>query len=286
MDPTLKAFLASWDWRSDVLFVVVVLGTVYANGWRRLRKRRIPAPRTWRLASYWGGLIAVSMALLSPIDVFASWLFFMHMVQHELLTMVAPPLLLLANPLPTLLWGLPPRLRREVGRLLIPNAALRRGLTALTLMPVAWTLHVATVWGWHLSPGYEAALQNDLIHDLEHLSFFLTALLFWWPIINPAPRLHGHIHHGLRIAYAIPSLFQSLVLGAFYAFISTRVLYPSYLAVPRLWGLTALQDQGLGGMLMMEVEGLIYLATALLLVAKMLDREERMVRLHEPSVSM
>ena len=281
MEPTLKVLLALWPWRPEVLFVLTLTGGTYLTGWRRLRRRRASSAAVLGLASYLGGLTAIGIALLSPVDELGARLFVMHMVQHELLTMIAPPLLLLANPLPPLLWGLPPGPRRRVGRLLTPSAPLRRGWRALTMMWVAWPLHVATVWGWHLSPGYEAALGSELIHNLEHLSFFLTALLFWWPIINPAPRLHGHIPHGLRIAYVIPSLFQSLALGAFFAFISTKVVYPSYLVAPRLWGLTALQDQGLGGMLMMEVEGLIYLATALILMARLLDREERMARLRE-----
>ena len=98
MDPTLKALLASWQWRPDVAFVVAGFAAAYVVGWWRLRRRRPGAARPWQLILYLTGLAVIALALLSPIDTFATWLFTLHMIEHELLTMVAPPLLLLANP--------------------------------------------------------------------------------------------------------------------------------------------------------------------------------------------
>jgi cytochrome c oxidase assembly factor CtaG len=202
------------------------------------------------------------------------------MVQHELLTMIAPPLLLLGNPFPAVLWGLPAGLRLRVGRLLIPGARPRHVLKWLTAMPVTWPLYVATLWLWHWPPAYAASLQLDVVHDTQHLSLFATALLFWWPIVNPAPALHGHRHHALRVVYVVPAAFQSQALGLAFVFFP-RVLYPHYEAVPRLWDYTVLQDQSIAGLIMMEVEGLTYLTALLLLVARMLNHEERMARFDE-----
>ncbi|MGH7363324.1 MAG: cytochrome c oxidase assembly protein [Candidatus Methylomirabilales bacterium] len=279
MDPTLRAFLTAWNWRPDVLFVLTALGTAYAIGWLRLRKRGARAARPWRLVVYLAGLTTVGLALLSPIDTLGSLLFLMHMVQHELLIMVAAPLLLLANPLPASLWGLPRRPRRAMRSLLGRGAAVRRVLRAATWMPVAWGVFVSNLWAWHLPAAYEAALGNELLHDLEHLTFFGTALLFWWPIINPAPRLHGQIPYGLRIVYIVAAAFQNAALG-FAIAVTERVLYPSYTAAPRLWGLSPLYDQAFGGGIMSE-GGMMFLIPLLVLVARWLNAEERKTRLRE-----
>ena len=280
MDTTLKAFLTSWNWRPDVIMVVATLGSVYVAGWWRLWKQGARIARGWRLALYGAGLVTICLALLSPIDTFGSFLFTMHMVQHELLVMVAPLLLLLADPLPVILWGLPRRLRAVIGRLLIRGAPFRRILQAGTWMPVSWLLHVMTLWVWHYPAMYEASLRNEFVHDAQHLSFFLTGILLWWPIVNPAPRVHGLVAYGFRIAYVLLAALQNTMLAALIA-LTERVLYPYYTAVPRLWGLTPLQDQITGGLIMWIPGGMMYVITTLVLVARMLDREEQITRQRE-----
>ena len=83
----------------------------------------------------------------------------------------------------------------------------------VTSMPVTWPLYVMILWAWHWPTAYEASLRLEAVHDAQHLSFFTSALLFWWPIVSPAPSLHGHRHHALRVAYAVPATFQSQALG-------------------------------------------------------------------------
>jgi putative membrane protein len=280
VDPTLIALLGSWRWRSDVIAVLVTLASAYVIGWRRLRARDARGAPAWRLGLYLGGLAALGLALLSPIDVLGSLLFPFHMVQHELLTMIAPPLLLLGNPFPAVVWSLPGPLRLRAARLFMPRARSRKIFRIITAMPVTWPLYVVTLWMWHWPPAYSASLRFEVVHDAQHLSFFATALLFWWPVINPAPALHGHRHHALRVVYVVPAAFQSQALGLAFLFFP-RVLYPHYEAVPRLWGYTVVQDQNIAGLIMMEVEGLTYLMAVLLLVARMLSHEERMTRLRE-----
>lgn len=265
--------LAPWSWRPDVILVVAALAGAYLVGWRRLRRRGYRRlARGWRLALYLTGLGTVGLALLSPIDHWASWMFTFHMAQHLLLNMMAPPLLLLANPFPVVLWGLPARARPRVGRLLTRRTPVRRALRALTLLPVAWLVHVGTLWAWHLPVAYQAALEHELIHDLEHLTFFGTGLLFWWRVVNPAPRLHGRPHAG-HILYLLAATAQNTALGALIG-LTGRVLYPYYIATPRLWGFTPLDDQALAGGLMWG-SGHMYLIPILVLIARMLGAEER-----------
>lgn len=281
MDVTFRDVLLTWTWRPDVIAVLGVSGAAYVVGWRRLRRRDERAASGWRLAAYLSGIGALALALLSPIDWLGSLLFFVHMIQHELLMMAGPPLILLGDPLPVVLWALPAKWRRSAGQVLAPGARLRRLLRTITWMPVTWPLFVVVLWGWHAPAAYEASLGSELVHNVQHLSFFTAALLFWWPLINPAPRLHGHIHHALRVVYAVPAAFQSQLLGLILALFTTRVLYPHYEAVPRLWGYSALEDQSAAGLLMMQVEGLVYLAVVLLQVAALLRREERVARQRE-----
>jgi len=281
MDVTFQDLLLTWRWRPDVIAVLGISATAYVVGWQRLRRRDARAAPGWRLAAYLGGIGALALALLSAIDWLGSLLFFVHMIQHELLMMAAPPLLLLGDPLPVVLWALPANWRRSVAQFLTPGARLRRVLRGITWMPVTWPLFVVALWGWHAPAAYEASLASELVHNVQHLSFFMAALLFWWPLISPAPRLHGHIHHAIRVVYALPAAFQSQLLGLIFAFFTTRALYPHYEAVPRLWGFSVLQDQSTAGLLMMQVEGMIYLAVVLLQVAALLRREERITHQRE-----
>lgn len=264
--------LSAWNWRPDVLLVLVLLGTIYTWGWIRLRKRSVHVAYKWQLALYLLGLVTIGLVLLSPIDTLAEALLSMHMVQHLLLLMIAPLLLLLANPLAAFLWGLPRRIRHTVGRLLTRSSLFRHGLWALTLMPITWSVYVINLWAWHHPNLYQMALRNEWVHDLQHLLFFLTAVFFWWPIVNPAPRLHGIISYGFRILYLIAATLQNTLLGMAIS-LPERVLYPFYAAVPRLRDLSPINDQALGGGIMW-VSGHMYLVPILVLVARMMIYEK------------
>ncbi|MGH8057134.1 MAG: cytochrome c oxidase assembly protein, partial [Candidatus Entotheonellia bacterium] len=154
-------------------------------------------------------------------------------------------------------------------------------LKAITWMGLTLPLYMVNLWGWHYPPAFEAALRNDLIHDLQHLSFFIGGLLFWWPIINPAPKVHGNIHYGFRIFYVIAATLPTMLPVMGLVFLTERIFYPFYTAVPRLWGLTVLEDQSQGWAIMAMAEGAAYLTAILLLVARIAEQEERMMRLEQ-----
>ena len=134
---------------------LVGAGSVYGHGWWRLYALRHP-PARWRLALYLVGLMAIASALSSPIDDLAEQFFPMHMVQHLLLTMVAAPLVLLGNPLPVVLWGVPREARRWLAYPLTSTTGFRKALRALTWFPVAWLVYVLDLWAWQavLAPAY------------------------------------------------------------------------------------------------------------------------------------
>ena len=234
--------------KSLVSLGAVGAGVAYVRGWRRLRAAGYAAPR-WRLLLYGLGLLALAAALLSPLDDLAAERFSAHMGQHLLLTQVAAPLLVLGNPLPLVLWGLPRRLRRPLAAPLRRGTPLRAALSALTFLPVAGALHVVTVWVWHLPLLYDAAAEHELVHALEHASFFSTAILFWWPIVLPAPRLRPRPHPGVQIAYLLLATAQNTALGMALA-VPERAFYPYYVRRAAALGFSAVDDQMLGGGLM------------------------------------
>ncbi len=276
MDPTLKAALLSWDLRIEVLLPLLLAGVLYLRGWLRLHVARGGGQMATgaRLAAYLTGLLVLGLALTSPIDVLGGQFFFMHMIQHLLLVMVVPPLLWLASPLPFGLWGLPAPARRQVGEWLKPKASFRRRLRSLTPPGITWMLFVAALLGWHDPGMYQAALRNDTIHDLEHLSFFLPAMLFWWRVIGAAPHVHKRLSRGARIAYVLGAAPPNMFAGMTIAF-SGQLIYSYYAGVPRLWGMSALDDQRLGGILMWIPGSMMYILAALVFIARWMQEEER-----------
>jgi cytochrome c oxidase assembly factor CtaG len=179
------------------------------------------------------------------------------------------------------MWGLPAKARREVGVMLRPKSAFRRRLRALTPPGIVWMLFVAALLGWHDPKAYQAALQDELVHDLEHLSFFFTAVLFWWHVIYAAPHFHKRLVRGARIAYVLAAVPPTMAAGATIAF-SGQPIYTYYAGVPRLWGMTVLQDQMLGGIIMWIPGSMMYIIAALVLIARWFREEEGNRPLAEP----
>jgi putative membrane protein len=249
------------------LLVAVVL---FARGAWRLRTCRRPGIGPGRLVAAAVAFTALGIALSDAVHAAGHQLFTAHMAQHLLLVSVAAPALLLADPFAVTLWGLPERARRAVGRLLGPGRALRRVLTVATRMAVTWPAYVLVLWLWHLPGPYDAALRSGVLHDLEHTLFFGGALLFWWPVLTPGPRLGALPHPVARVAYLVLGAVQSAALGLL---LSTRGegLYPAYAATTSAWGLTPADDQAWGGVLMWGVGSAVDLAAVLYVVGNVLN---------------
>jgi putative membrane protein len=263
--------------RPTVLVLLVAAANVLSVGFVRLsRRRRVPlAPR--RLALALGGLMAIGIALVSPLDALAHEYFVAHMVQHMLLSIAAAPAMVLADVFPLVLWALPRAARRIVGAA-FTRAGAGRWLLAWTTTPaVAWLLSVAVLWLWHLPALYDRALERALLHDLEHLAFFLSALIFWWPVMDPAPRVRPALPLRLRVVYVILAGFQSGALGLALT-LSPTVLYQTYARE----GFDALTDQARGGIVMWAGSGLVDMAAVLVLVWRVLLATERPLALARP----
>jgi putative membrane protein len=271
-DATLAPGAFDWSLAPELVLPLAAVAGFYAVGWWRLARRG--ARPSWRPAAGLAGLLALAAALLTPVAALGHFLFAAHMTQHMLLMAVAAPLLLLADPLPAILWALPRPLRRRTGRLLAGGRPLRAAWERLTAVPVAAPVYAAVLWAWHHPRAYEAALGGEWVHHVEHLAFFGAAVLFWWPVIGPAPRARRPASYGLRIAHVVIAALHGSVLAMLLAW-SPRVLYDTYAAVPRVTTLTPLEDQALGGVIMWAGSSTVDMLAVLALVWRLLAALER-----------
>jgi cytochrome c oxidase assembly factor CtaG len=250
--------------RPEVAAAVLIAAGACAIGWWRLRRRGDTVSR-WRVAASAGGWLGVLAALSAPLDRLAHASFAAHMVQHLLLIAGAAPLLLLADPFAALCWALPAPARLGAGHLLRVGAPLRTLWRGLTAVSVAWLAHVAAVWLWHLPGAYDAAVADRVVHDAEHLVFFGTAVLFWWPIVQPAPRLRPPASDGIRVGYLVLAALQGALLGLLLA-MSRETWYRAY---------PSAEDQSLGGLVMWGVGGAVDMLAVLVLVGRYLGSQDR-----------
>lgn len=231
--------------------------------------------KRWEAASFAGGWVVLALSILSPLDAFGGQLFWAHMVQHELLMLAAAPLLVLSRPLATTVWGLPHAARPLAARL-AGSLGLVAALRVLSRPLTAWLLHAAVLWGWHAPALFEAALHVPWVHDLQHACFFASALLFWWALLTgPKARL------GLGVLYLFTTMVHTSLLGALLTF-SGRVLYASYEGTAPRWGLSALEDQQLGGLIMWVPGGVVYLLAGLGLMAAWLAQPRHAAMVGRP----
>jgi len=273
MTTKLPTLLTTWDLRLDVSLYLAVAGLLFTTGWLRLRRRgQLRLATGWRLASYLGGLTLLAVALMSALDVFGGQLFFVHMIQHLLMVMIVPPLLLLANPFPFVIWGLPEG--KQIGeRLFSPGARFRSALRQATRPALVGFAFVAILWGWHDPTLYSAAQGASWAHDLEHLTFFGAAMLLWWHVIGAGPLIHKRLPPLARVGLLLATAAANMITGVVIA-MANAPLYPYYTGVPRLWGISVMQDQVLSGIIMWIPGTMMYLLAAVIIIIRLLNRLE------------
>ena len=265
-----------YTWGRDPL----VWASLLASGWLYLRGvRRLwgesgagRGVRRWEAWCYAGGWAALFVALASPLHPWGEVLFSAHMTQHEVLMLAAAPLLVLGRPVVAFLWAVPKSWARGLGEA-AKAGWFRRAWRAVTNPLAAWAIHAVALWVWHVPALFQATLGSDLVHTFQHVSFLGSALLFWWALVH-GPR--GLMGYGAAVLYLFTTSVHSGVLGAFLAF-SGRVLYPAYAQSTQSWGLTPLEDQQLGGLIMWVPAGLVYVVAGLALLAGWMRESERTV---------
>lgn len=274
-EPMFPGVLLAWSFDPVPIVGVGVAAAAYLRAVREVNAahRQTPVPPL-RTAAFLGGLVAIVLALQSPIERYDTTLISMHMVQHMLLQFVAAPLLLLGAPLTLALRAATPAVRRQITGILHS-----RPVRTLTHPIVAWTLFVLVNWGWQFSPLYNVALENDAVHYVQHATFLGSALLFWWPIagVDPAPRKLAYPGRAAYLAMAIPpnSFLGITLMGA------SPDFYPHYALLTRDWGPSMVEDLSLAGALMWGMGAMAFVAALLLTVGAWMRAEDRKTRRNE-----
>jgi putative membrane protein len=267
-----------WALEPAVVAPLLLAAALYATGVRALwsrHERRVVDSR--EVASFAAGCAVMAFALVSPLHEASERLFSAHMIQHELIMVVAAPLLVLGRPAVVTLWAMPPRARMLLGHAV--RTPVWRTLWHVLSRPLnAWLIHAVVIWGWHLPTPFQAALRSDAMHGLQHLSFVGSALLFWWAIFHP--RRQAAL--GLSVLYLFTTAVHTAVLGALMTF-ARAPWYQAYAAPVAGWG--PLEDQQLAGLVMWIPASLAYLVAALVIVRRWLRESEGRVARAEAAVA-
>ncbi len=268
--PDASAFLLGWKGDPLVWLPALVAAVLWLRGVGRVNRahpaHRVPRRRT---VSWMLGLLAILVALDSGIERYDGSLFSDHMVQHMLLTLVAPVLLLYAGPITLLLRASSAETRR---RWIFPFLHARI-VRFLSFPVVAWLLFAGVMWGSHFTPLFDASLENEWLHRLEHLLFLSAALLFWWPVVGPDPS-PWRMKPGAKVLYVGLQMPQNTFLAVAIA-MSSVPLYPHYVTQLRNWGPSPLEDQQLAGSIMWLGGDLVFIAAVILLVLGLMHDDER-----------
>lgn len=270
------SFADAWSyWGSDPLTMtgLAISAVIYTTGIFRLWSTTGIGKgiRRWEASVFGLGWLSLFVALVSPVHALSTVLFSVHMTQHEILMLVSAPLLVLGRPIVALLWALPVRPLGAVADF-SRDLTLRSAWRKISNPMAAWLIHMVALWIWHVPVLYEAAVRNQYIHFVQHLSFLGSALLFWWALIYGRQGLLGY---GAAVLYVFSTAAHSGLLGALLTFAAV-ILYPSYSQTAPAFGLTALEDQQLGGLIMWIPAGVLYTIAGLALLAGWLREAESM----------
>jgi putative membrane protein len=259
----LDFWLTQWNLEPSILIGTALITGLYLYAVGPYRKRHFPNEpiKTGQTLAFLSGMLIMFLALVSPLDELGdSYLFSAHMVQHLCLTIIGPPLLLLGTP-------------EWMVKKALSNRAIFQVAKVLTYAVVAFVLFNVDFWLWHAPPLYNVTLENQSIHILEHLTFILFSLCYWWPIFSPSKDLPP-LPIGGQILYLFFSGMPSVLLGAGLTF--SPPFYAPYIVAPRIWGISAATDQQLGGLIMWVPVSIFYIIImSVLFIRWMLQQEAK-----------
>lgn len=264
---------SSWPFSPEVLAGVAIAATFYATGWLR-RRSRGRGTSAWRHVAFFLGLAALLVALQSPLDVLAEHSFTMHQFQHMFLRAIGPMLLMLAAPQVLLIAGMPDVLRTRVLAPLLASrvAAAIFGFFAHPFVATFFLLAVPVFW--HLPYYHNLSVLDDPVHYVMHVTMLLSGLFFFWRVLDPRPAPQG-ASYGTRIVMSWAAIAGNVPFGA-YLTLKSAMLYPAYDVKGRLWDLSALADEQMGGMVIWSPGSMMFLVLLLVVIGRWGARERRL----------
>lgn len=237
--------MSDWSIHPSIPIGLGLLVCLYAAGVGPLRRRfGWGPPVPWeQVAAFATAILILFLALTGPIhDLSDSYLFSVHMVQHLVLTLIVPPLLLVGTP-------------DGLVRALLRRRPLGAVAHTLGWPPLAFLIFNGALAIWHLPPLYNSTLMRVDIHIFEHLIFLAAAVVGWWPILAPAMEYRASMV--VQLVYLLLVAFPMKLVGLM-ILLSDTILYPVYAIAPSVWGLDPMQDQQIGGLLMLIPGGIIF----------------------------
>jgi putative membrane protein len=266
----------SWTFEPITIVLMVASTLGYALGVRATWRQAGAGEgfRWWQVASFAGGMLSLAIALISPLAWLSDYLFSAHMTQHEILMLVAAPLLVMAQPGLAWLWAVPAANRAPVARW-FRGDAVKGAWRRLTAPLTVFLLHAVALWIWHVPLLFEAALGHRGIHAVQHICFVLTAALFWWGMVHGR---YGRSGYGVAVGYVFLTALHSTLLGALLT-IAPSSWYQSYETSAARWRIDALADQQLAGLIMWVPSGVIFIVVGLALLAAWIGESGRRVAL-------
>ncbi len=268
--PAWPGVVLDWSFDPTVVLPLALAAALYLSAVRRVDGAHPNNPVPWtRTAAFLGGLLAIEIALQSPIERYDTTLFSVHMVQHILLMFVAAPLIALGAPITLLLRVATARQRSRIVLPILHSRVVR----ALSFPVVTWIVFTAVMWGTHFSPWFDAALEDPLVHQAEHVAFLAAALLFWCPVVglDPSP---WRMPHPVRALYTFLQMPQNTFLSLA-IFSASAPLYAHYATLQRSWGPSALADQQAAGAIMWVCGDLTFVTALILVVLAWMRSEEK-----------
>lgn len=263
-----EPIIAMWEFEPEIVAGLVTAAALYLRG-----SRRGTSSKWWRHALFFGGLVVLALALLSPIEPLADHVFAIHQVEHMLLRSIGPMLLLLSQPQAALLRGMPDRLRREIVSPLVGSAGVRRTFGFLSQPLIATILFVGVSWFWMIPRWHDIAILDEPIHYSWHVTLLVTGLFFFSTIFDPRPAPAG-ARLGTRLVMFWCAAMGNIILGAFLTF-KTVPLYHAYDVMGRMFGLTATTDEQIGGLTMWIPGCMMFALSAILILHRWGLDEER-----------
>ena len=261
----------AWNWNPLTTLLLLMVAYVYLNGLSNWTRPSHPISR-WQRVSFFSGLFVIFIALQSPLDNLSEHMLSFHQLQHFMLRMLAPLLILLGAPLTPMLRGLPPWILQKVVRPIVRNDFARAAYDKLTNPVISTLIFMGILYLWQIPGGFNLALRNEFVHALMHMTMMSSGFIFYWAGIDPAPR-RSRVHYGLRVLYLGLIVLPNTILGAVITF-SKSLVYTGYADVYRPFDMSLITDQQIGGLLLWVPGDMMSVLAAGIVMIMWYQREE------------